>query len=161
MAVLGRNLQRRVRVPVARLCRTGAHALAAVGRAGMDVHLTIVGDRTIRALHARYLGDGGATDVLAFNLEAPGPAALLGEVVVSADTAARQARSVGVAVSLELELLVIHGILHLAGYDDHDPDGARRMHRRARTILSRGGARRVPERLWAGLLDTPAPGRPR
>jgi len=98
------------------------------------------------------MGTRRSTDVLAFDLDAPGPSRLLGEVVVSADTAKRQAGLVRVAVALELDLLVIHGLLHLAGYDDREPRAARRMHERARKILADAG-RRAPSRFWAGLLD--------
>jgi probable rRNA maturation factor len=72
---------------------------------------------------------------------------LVGQIVVSADTAARQARRVRVPVALELDLLVTHGVLHLVGYDDRDPVEAVLMHRREREILSA-----APDRLWAGLL---------
>jgi probable rRNA maturation factor len=73
-------------------------------------------------------------------------------VIVSAETAARQARRVGVPLAVELDLLVVHGLLHLAGYDDHGARRARRMHERAREILAgRTGA--VPPRLWTGLLE--------
>src|SRR5262249_62152199 len=91
-------------------------------------------------------------DVLAFPLETPGPAALVGQVVISLDTASRQARRVGVPLAAELELLVTHGVLHLVGYDDRDPVEARLMHEREREILSTG-RRRPPDRLWRGLLD--------
>ncbi|MGH7315580.1 MAG: rRNA maturation RNase YbeY, partial [Candidatus Rokuibacteriota bacterium] len=77
---------------------------------------------------------------------------LWGEVIVSAETAARQARRLGVPLAAELDLLVVHGLLHLAGFDDHDPRRARRMHARARKILSGRSPRSIPERLWAGLL---------
>jgi len=49
----------------------------------------------------------------------------------------------------------VHGLLHLAGWDDHSPGEARLMHERARAILSAGARRPVPERLWEGLLSTP------
>jgi probable rRNA maturation factor len=74
-------------------------------------------------------------------------------VIVSAETAARQARRLRVSLATELDLLVVHGVLHLAGYDDHDPRRARRMHERARKILSGRSPRAVPARLWAGLLE--------
>jgi probable rRNA maturation factor len=120
----------------------------------MEVHVALVDDSTIRRLHARYMGIRRVTDVLAFDLEAPGPAPRLGQVIVSADTAARQARRLRVPVALEIDLLVVHGLLHLAGYDDHDPAAARRMHEREREILSAGrSSPTVPDRLWTGLLD--------
>ena len=115
--------------------------------------MTVVDDRLIRALNARYLGKRRATDVLAFDLAGPGPAPLWGEVIVSAETAARQARRVGVPLAAELDLLVVHGLLHLAGYDDRGPRRARRMHERARQILVGRTAHPAPSRLWTGLLE--------
>jgi rRNA maturation RNase YbeY len=107
-----------------------------------------VDDAEIRRLNARYRGIGRRTDVLAFPLETPdAPAQLIGQIVISADTARRQARRVGVPLALELDLLVTHGTLHLVGYDDRDPVEADLMHRRERDILA--GA---PDRLWKGLL---------
>jgi rRNA maturation RNase YbeY len=139
---------------------TAVRGLAAVGRPDADLHVTLVDDPTIRRLNARYLGARRATDVLAFDLRGPGPSPLWGELVVSVDTALRQARRLRVPVALEVDLLVIHGLLHLAGYDDGDPRKARRMHEREREILSagpRGGRRESgpPERLWTGLISAP------
>lgn len=123
----------------------------------MEVHVTLVDDPAIKRLNARYLGARQATDVLAFQLEAPGPSRLLGEIVISAETAARQARRVGVPLARELDLLLVHGLLHLVGYDDRDPREARLMHERAREILSEAGrgprAARARDPLWAGLFD--------
>ena len=153
MPVAVSNLQRRCRIQPARLRAAARRALAALGRSDREVHVTVVDDRRIRALNARYLGIRRATDVLAFDLAGPGPTRLWGEVIVSAETAARQARRLGVPLAAELDLLVVHGLLHLAGYDDHDPRQARRMHERAREILGGRSARAVPARLWAGLLE--------
>jgi len=115
--------------------------------------VSVVGDRDIRRLHARYLGRRRATDVMAFNLEGgPVTGLLLGEVVISADTALRQSRRVRVPVALEIDLLLVHGILHLVGWDDHTPAEARRMHEREREILSAPRHRPIPARLWTGLL---------
>ena len=155
MTVSIQSRQRSVRVSAARLAAVARSALSSVGRAHHDLDVTVVSDREIRRLNARYLGKRRATDVLAFDLTGPGPSRLLGEVVISADTAARQAAAVGVAVALELDLLLVHGVLHLTGYDDHTPSAARRMHERARRILSARRRRPVPARLWTGLLPAP------
>jgi probable rRNA maturation factor len=147
MAVALANRQRAVPLSAARLRRAAARALAAVGRSGEEMHLTVVDDAEIRRLNARFRGVRRRTDVLAFPLDPP----LLGEVIISAETARRQAARLGVALGLELELLVTHGVLHLIGYDDRVPREARRMHERERQILARGG-RPIPARLWTGLL---------
>jgi probable rRNA maturation factor len=146
--------QRRVPLSAARLARTANRALAAVGRADADVEVLMVDDAQMRRLNRTWRSSGRRTDVLAFPLEIPeARGRLLGQVVVSAETAARQAREIGVSVSIELDLLVTHGILHLVGYDDHDPVQARRMHKREQTILSAGRRRPIPARLWQGLLS--------
>ena len=117
----------------------------------------------IRRLNARYLRRRRATDVLAFDLaRARARRALLGEVIVSADTAgAPGPAAAGVPLALELDLLVVHGLLHLAGYDDHDPREARRMHERAREILAGGRPARAGAPLGTGssrLMPATAPG---
>ncbi len=152
MAVELANLQRRVPVSLRRVRRTAACALRALGRPGSLVHLTFVGDAQIRRLNARYRRRARPTDVLAFPLEVAGPSPLWGEVVISAETARRQARRLQIPVGLELDLLVVHGLLHLAGYEDGEPGEARLMHERAREILE-GARGPLTTRLWAGLLS--------
>ena len=141
--------QRRVMLPVARLARAAQRALDALGRPDGEVDVAVVDDVEIRALNAAHRGIQRRTDVLAFPLELAGAASgLFGQVVISADTAIRQAQRVGIPFALELELLTTHGVLHLAGYDDRDPVEADLMHRRERDLLGAG----VPARLWKGLL---------
>lgn len=144
--------QARVRVSARRVAAAAQRALRAVGRSGGSVEVLVVDDREIRRLNARYRGVRRRTDVLAFPLEMPGAAGgLVGQIVVSAETAERQARRLGVPTPVELDLLVTHGVLHLVGYDDRDPVEAALMHERERQVLS-AGRRRPPARLWHGLL---------
>ena len=158
MAIELANLQRRVPIPRRRILRTARTTLRDLGRPGAGVHLTFVDDAQIRRLNARYLRHRRPTDVLAFPLEGPGPSGLWGEIVISAETARRQAVRLGIPVGLELDLLVVHGLLHLAGYDDGEPREARLMHEREREILERAPGTRAPgaggptARLWRGLL---------
>lgn len=141
--------QRRVRVPAARMARAAQRALEALGRPGSDVDIAVVDDAEIRALNVAHRSIRRRTDVLAFPLELPGAASgLLGQIVISAETAARQAAKLGVPLPLELELLTTHGVLHLAGYDDRDPVEADLMHRRERELLGDS----APAKLWQGLL---------
>jgi probable rRNA maturation factor len=117
------------------------------------VDVLVVDDAEIRRLNARHRGVARRTDVLAFPLEAPGVAVpLVGQIVISAETASRQARRLEIPLATELDLLVTHGVLHLVGYDDRDPVEATLMHGREREILETG-RRRLPAQLWQGLLQ--------
>ena len=144
------NRQHRVPVSPARLARTAARALVALGRAAGGVDILVVDDAAIKRLNGRHRGVGRRTDVLAFPLEVSA-GSLVGQVVISADAARRQARRLEVPLATELDLLVTHGVLHLVGYDDRDRVEAKLMHERERAILS-AGRRRPPARLWRGLL---------
>ena len=134
------NRQRARRLSRERVARAAARALAAEGLAGAQVSVTLVGDRAIRALNRTWRGLDRPTDVLAFSQREGEGGGLhpevLGDVVISVATAARQARAAGHSLAAELELLVVHGVLHLAGHEhEGDTAGARRMRRRERAIL--------------------------
>jgi probable rRNA maturation factor len=122
-------------VDVTRLRRTVRTALRALGVWDHEVSLTLVDDRTIRTLNARYRGVHRRTDVLAFPLA--GPAAVLGEAIISVETARRQAWALGHPLREELDLLCCHACLHLIGYDDREPLEARLMHEREMDLLGR------------------------
>jgi len=94
------------------------------------VVVALVDDRTMAELHQRYLGQSGPTDVLSFPH---------GEIVVSADTARREAVARGIPPLHELVLYVVHGALHLAGFDDKKPRQAARMRAEERRILDELG----------------------
>lgn len=91
-----------------------------------DVVVALVDDRTIAELHGRYLDDPTPTDVLSFPH---------GEIVVSGDTARREARARGIDPLHELVLYVVHGALHLAGHRDGKPKDRARMRRAEREVL--------------------------
>lgn len=152
------NLQRMIPIAARRIRRTAEVAMRALGRPGSLVHLAFVNDARIRCLNARYRRTDRPTDVLAFPLEGPGPTPLWGEVIISVETARRHARRLRIPVGLELDLLVVHGLLHLAGYDDRQSREARLMHQREREILGKSGrthaigANARSARLWTGLL---------
>jgi probable rRNA maturation factor len=111
-----------------RLRERAALYLAALGREDAEVSVLLVGDRRIRALNREWRGQDRATDVLSFALsDPPGIGPLLGDVVMSVETAARRARAEGRPVSRELERYLAHGLLHLLGYDHERREDARRM----------------------------------
>ena len=101
-----------------------------------SLSLAVVDDSTIHELNRRYLQHDDATDVLSFVLDA-GPGRLDGEVIVSADTAAAASARYGWSVDDELLLYVIHGTLHLVGYDDQTPADRTAMRERERFCLAR------------------------
>jgi rRNA maturation RNase YbeY len=126
-------------VDLARIRRTAALAMRSLGVWDQELSLTLVDDRRIRRLNARYRGVSRRTDVLAFPLG--GPAPVLGEAIISVETARRQARALGHSLREELDLLCCHACLHLVGYDDRDPLEARLMHAREMALLGRLYAR--------------------
>ncbi|MBI2903322.1 MAG: rRNA maturation RNase YbeY [Candidatus Methylomirabilis oxyfera] len=102
-----------------------------MGVEGAECGLLLVGDRTMARLNERYREVAGPTDVLSFPMRegpfqslSPG---LLGDVVISAETADRQAKRAGRSLRTELAALLIHGILHLLGYDHHTPSETKKM----------------------------------
>jgi probable rRNA maturation factor len=124
--------------------RVARRALEMLDAAGDELSIALIDDDAMRALNRDYRGKDRPTDVLAFaQLEgepaAPSPAAprLLGDVVISVPTAARQALGRHRTLDRELTTLAIHGILHLLGYDhERSPTEARRMFKKAREIES-------------------------
>lgn len=104
------------------------------------VEVAVVSDRVIARVHRQFMDVPGATDVITFEH---------GEIVVSADTARREARRHGHEITEELALYVIHGLLHLNGHDDIKPGDRARMHR-------------VQEKIWKRVLAAaPAAGKKR
>jgi probable rRNA maturation factor len=103
-----------------------------LGRA--ELSILLVSDREMRTLNRRWRGRDRATDVLSFPQD-DGRGAILGDVVISVDTARRQAAEQGTPLRRETGRLLIHGLLHLLGYDHERSAGeALRMQRRERTL---------------------------
>ena len=119
-------------VSVAQVAAEARRLLRALGEERAELTITLVDDAAMHALNRDYRGKDRPTDVLAFamreGLRAPGDATVLGDVVISLDTAARQARRPTRSVAAEVRTLVIHGVLHLLGYDhERSAAEARRM----------------------------------
>jgi rRNA maturation RNase YbeY len=108
---------------------------------GSELSVSLVRDDEIRDLNRRYRHKDRPTDVLAFALREGAFAAVgnaLGDVVISLETARRQAREHGGALVDEVDRLLVHGILHLAGYDHEiSPREERRMRRKEREVRAR------------------------
>jgi probable rRNA maturation factor len=105
------------------------------GVADAEISLAFVDNPTIHTLNKRYLDHDEPTDVLSFPLSEPASKKLAGELVIGAEVAQAQARERGHDVQVELALYVIHGLLHLCGFDDKSESAAAAMRRRERHYL--------------------------
>jgi probable rRNA maturation factor len=132
-----RSLQRKIAVNVSELRKFAESAVQACLRlakknasnlAGLDeVSIIIISDRRMAELHQRFMNQAGPTDVLTFQH---------GEIFISADTANANAKRFGTSLRRELRLYIIHGLLHLQGFDDRDAKSARRMRTAERKVLN-------------------------
>jgi probable rRNA maturation factor len=106
-------------------------ALEHGGRAGLSVGVVLVDDATLAEIHERFLGDPAPTDVIAFDLgddrDEEADASVAAEIYASVDCAHRVARERGVTAARELALYVVHGALHLCGFDDRTPPKRKAM----------------------------------
>jgi probable rRNA maturation factor len=133
-----RNLQRKVSLDVVDLEKFAAKALKLCLRLPRrkktdlvqlrEVSILIVSDRKIASLHRQFMNELGPTDVITFQH---------GEIFISAQSARRNARRFGNALAHELRLDLVHGLLHLHGFDDRDAVRARKMWTVQRKILAR------------------------
>ena len=111
---------------------------------GSELSLVVCDDAFIRPLNRDYRGKDAATDVLSFAMQ-EGEAVreddpVLGDLVISAETAARQAEEQGHGLDAELRVLLVHGLLHLLGYDHEvDEDEAEQMRAAEATLLTELG----------------------
>lgn len=126
------NAQRRVPIPEADVRRVAARLLK-----GRSLSIAFVTDAAIRRINRRFLGHDWATDVISFPLDSD----LLGELVISAPYARAEARKRGIPEREELLRYVVHGILHLLGYDDRSPADRKRMWARQERELREAGIR--------------------
>lgn len=105
-----------------------------------ELSIALVSDEEMARLNEQYRGIAGPTDVLSFGCDDPclateGEPILLGDVIIAPEVAQRQAAENGVTVEAELNLLLVHGILHLFGYDHDRDEDAAVMQERERVVL--------------------------
>src|SRR3954469_5844057 len=119
----------------ARVARPAASRQLSRAGASGELSVVLIGDRRVRRLHRSFRGKGRPTDVLSF----PQGGRVIGDVVISLDTARRQAREGGWTLARELRQLVAHGILHCLGHDHGDQRKARKMAAAERRLLGGDG----------------------
>ena len=137
-------------VDARRLKRDARKLLGAVGEQSSTLSISLVNDREIAILNREHRGKNKPTDVLSFPLDpstssgqANVPERLLGDIVISVDTATRQAAEYDALLQNEINRLLIHGILHVLGYDHEEPAQRRTME--------------AEERRLAGVIGMPWP----
>ncbi len=119
------------KVDVPRLQTSGEKLLAAIGKSGAELSIALIDDSGIMDLNARWRNKPRATDVLAFS-QVEGEfsdrhSSLLGDVVISVETAASQAAERRRGLNEVVTRLLIHGLLHLIGFDHEEEEEASRM----------------------------------
>jgi len=127
--------QTAVRVPRKKIAELVSHVAAAEGARLGQIDVAVVGRRKMAGLNSRWLGFSSPTDVLSFDLSDVHSPGLSAQIVVCGETAAEQGRLRGTGPQRELLLYVVHGLLHLIGYEDTSVRGAAKMHARQEELL--------------------------
>jgi probable rRNA maturation factor len=135
LSIAVHNQQSCLRVDKRLLKKAVRLILEDAGIEAAEISIAVVGDPTIARVHAEFLGDDSPTDVISFVLDSS-PGNLEGEVVASADTAIARAPEYDWSPAEELLLYVIHGVLHLVGYDDTTPKARKTMQKMERRYIS-------------------------
>jgi probable rRNA maturation factor len=128
------NQQRRLRVDKRLLKKIVRLILQDAEIESAEIGIAVVDDAAIARVHAEFLDDDTPTDVISFVLDAA-PGRLEGEIVASAETAAARAAEYNWTPEEELLLYVIHGVLHLVGYDDTTPKARKIMRKMEKQYL--------------------------
>ena len=127
--------------------RTAEHLLFLTGRSDAELSILLVADKQIAELNRSWRRKNGPTNVLSFSLTEGDDTVmafnLLGDVVISVDTAAREAKDEGISLHARLQALLVHGFLHLIGYDHEKSEHeATRMHKRENELLQQLASKR-------------------
>lgn len=139
MEISIRNRQRAKKLDPGSIRRDLERSLRMLGCSDAEVSVVFVGERAMSRLNRDYRGIAAPTDVLSFPLDGDWPRigpSLLGDIVVCVPRAVSQAKESGRKFPAEVRLLLVHGLLHLLGYDHETcPADARRMKAREQEIL--------------------------
>ncbi len=139
MEIQIQNKQRKLKIELKPLRQLLQNISAALGIVDKELSVVLVSDKQIARLNRQYRRQNQATDVLAFAMQegefSQLNPQLLGDVVISVETAQRQAQARQHNLIRELQILTIHGVLHLLGYDHMQPAKAKQMQQKERQLL--------------------------
>lgn len=124
------NLQHKIPIPKKKITRAVALASHRLKLKLKEVSLVFVGQKRMRTINKTHLKHDYVTDVITFDYKSSG------EIIICPSVAALNARQYANSVESELLLYVIHGLLHLAGFDDHKPSDIARMRRKEEELLN-------------------------
>ncbi len=144
MEVLVESSVKKPGVRLSEVRKLAEHVLSSEGTSGVELSVLLVGRRAIRTLNERYTGRARSTDVLSFQMAGEDfSGSVLGDVYICVDEARAQARDSGESVRESILRLVIHGLLHLVGYDHtRGEKAAREMEKRQESYLKKWSAGR-------------------
>ena len=139
MVVDIRNLQDKVKIDEAKVRSCAQCVLRDMDEESAELSILFVNDAYIKRLNSKYRDTDSKTDVLAFSMrQGEGisrHSEILGDVVISTQTAKREAARRKEPIQKELDLYLVHGILHLLGYDDEKPGNRKKMRAKERELL--------------------------
>ncbi len=132
-----KNLQTKIPISLLSIKAVIRKILKKEGIIPACLSIVFVTNRKMKAMNKKYLRHDYATDVITFDLrECKDPKVMNGEIIISAEMAANNAREFGVPVKKEIVLYVVHGILHLLGYDDHSPSQIKKMRAKEQELMA-------------------------
>lgn len=135
MKISVKNLQRKLAINPGKIRKSILKTLSLKAKnISGEINICFVGDAQIRKLNLKYLRHNNPTDVISFDMSLD-KKNLLADIAVSSDTAIRNAGVFKTSPNYELYLYVVHGVLHLIGFNDHNAPGRKLMDKRAHAIL--------------------------
>ena len=126
MKITLRNRQRKIHVDLALIRKSLPQIAQRLGEIKNDIAVVLLSDARMAQLHRQFLHEAGPTDVITFEH---------GEIFISVETAQRNAKRFRSSLGREIQLYIVHGLLHLSGHDDRTPGAAARMNRAQEKIL--------------------------
>lgn len=139
MQITVNNLHNKYKINAPLVKKISLKVLRMLKKSGaLELEIVFLDDKNMAPLNKKYRGRARSTDVLSFCMEKKDRSgALVGSVVISLDTALKNSKIFKTVFEEEIVLYIIHGILHLFGYDDEDTDSFRRMSRKQFNILEK------------------------
>ena len=135
MDITIRNLQTRIPLRLIRIKKVIRHTLQYLRISDAELSIVFVSPQRMKILNTKHLRHHYVTDILTFNYSLSQSRSLQAEVVICPSVAASNAVIYGATLQKEIDLYVVHGLLHLAGYDDHSVHDIKRMRNKENEIL--------------------------